>query len=61
MLRLNATFLLPLVVTGLGLGLGLGSADQGLALGLRGAEVDFREVHQFALFRRPEFDNSFEV
>jgi hypothetical protein len=59
MLRLNATFILPLVVTGLGLG--LGSADQGLALGLRGAEVDFREVHQFALFRRPEFDNSFEV
>jgi hypothetical protein len=57
MLRLNATFILPLVVTGLG----LGSADQGLALGLRGAEVDFREVHQFALFRRPEFDNSFEV
>ncbi len=57
MLRLNATFILPLVVTGLG----LGSADQGLALGLRGAEVDFREVHQFALFRRPEFDDSFEV
>ena len=24
-------------------------------------ELHAREVHQFALFRRPEFDNSFEV